>query len=265
MNKSITQFIWTYDVEHQTSLSKVFQKKWESILNYFNDLYYQNWGYYSDDITKLFNKKNVNWFFIIEYYKKDLNNNINQKKYYYIDYLYKNKSMDEKDFFPELIQNWILDNPNIWSWIHCFWKESYFTGRTSWLAPIQYYYQQNPVLEKKEYDSKNIHSIISNKTMSPFDLMTDYLNLILKKDLKDAWLEVYVWNKEKYWEWRFEWFYLTKDTNYERVSNIFKTNFPLYSALYFHANSFFNQYLKENPFTWFDILYEWRDYWFPLY
>jgi len=93
--------------------------------------------------------------------------------------------------------------------------------------------------------------LISDATNSPYDLMTEYINLELKESNYNN-INIYITNKEKYGEWRFEHFSIRKSNN-EEITKEEK------AFIYYIAEIFMKRFLQKNPFTTFDFKDEWKN------
>jgi len=110
------------------------------------------------------------------------------------------------------------------NWFYCL------LDGTWWISPIEYY-------ETWERKLKWIDSFKEG----PYDL----LNKELKNNFKDKWLDCYIINKEKFWEWRFEYLNLN-------LSNLKKENPPIFYELFYYIFNYLNNYTLNNPLTRYD-------------
>lgn len=120
-----------------------------------------------------------------------------------------------------------------------------FVNWINWYAPIEYYLNHRWIIDNRWWVYTYINDMINNE---------------FKNDLEKIWYKsIYISNKEKWGEWRFENIYLvTKDDDFISINNIKDISPLIYYKVYFVIDNYIRNYKKEFPLSSIEDENEWK-------
>lgn len=251
------KYIKKYSFENLKWNSKYYfdtnEKQLAILSNSWKSLIYSN--YDSFEFKQKLQKDSIETIVVLEYFTPVLKETeLLKKDEFSYAYIFKVTSkMIEKSNIIDLLKSnpkyqKILTANQKYS-IKVFWKNLFYCllDWTFWMSPIEYYEGWEQSLNSKEHISKGW----------PYDL----LNKELESKFCNSWYKIYISNKEKFWQWRYEGLsIIDKDNKPISIKNLKENNPSLFYELFFFIYNFLNNYNLENPLTSYDYEKEWMNY-----